>query len=77
MRPDVYPVARAETPEHIRKYRKSFRNEPGVRVIHPGLVEHAENLDRNRAFGKLTLGSESVEEVFKAQNLVGMAEKFN
>ena len=64
MRPDVYPVERAETPENIRKYRKSFRNEPGTRIVHPGLVEHVENLDRNRAYGKLTQGSESIGEVF-------------
>jgi len=77
MRPDIFPVGRAETPEAIRKYRKSFRNEPGIRVVHPGLVEHVENLDRNLAYGKLTQGSESINGVIKSQNLIGMTEKFN
>lgn len=26
------------TPEHIKKYRKSFQNQPGIKQIHPGLV---------------------------------------
>lgn len=39
MRPDVSPVERVQTPESIRKYRKSFRNEPGMRIVHPGLIE--------------------------------------
>ena len=77
MRPDIFPVGRAETPEHIRKYRKSFRNEPGIRMVHPGLVEHVENLDRNRTYGKQTQGSENINGVIKAQNLVGMSEKFH
>jgi len=66
MRPDVFPVERVQTPESIRKYRKSFRNEPGMRIVHPGLIEYAENLDRNSAFGKITQGSESVDHVLKA-----------
>jgi len=34
-------------------------------------------LDRNRAYGRSTLGSEKVGEIIKSQNLNGMADKFN
>ena len=46
-------------------------------MVHHGLVEHVENLDRNRTYGKQTQGSENINGVIKAQNLVGMSEKFN
>jgi hypothetical protein len=77
MRPDLYPVQRESTPEHIKKYRMSYRNEPGIRIVHPGLIADVENLDRNSAFGKQSLASEKVDEVVKAQNLNGLADKFN
>lgn len=68
---------RPSTPEHIRKYRKSTNGLPGVIVVHPGLREDAENLDRNRAYGKIVQPSAAVGQVIKAQNLTGMADKFN
>ena len=55
----------------------SYRNEPGIRIVHPGLIADVENLDRNSAFGKQSLASEKVDEVVKAQNLNGLADKFN
>ena len=45
--------------------------------MHPGLHENAENMDRNRAFGKMNLDSDHVDSVIKAQNLNGLADKFN
>ena len=49
-----------KTPHHIRKYRKSFYNDPGARVVHPGLVDDAiamrEQLD-NTIFGANSEGS--------------------
>jgi len=68
---------RTSTPEHIRKYRKSTNGQPGVIVVHPGLREDAENLDRNRAYGKIVTASAPVGQVIKAQNLNGLADKFN
>lgn len=26
------------TPEHIKRYRKSFQNQPGIKQIHPGMI---------------------------------------
>ena len=65
------------TPEHIKKYRKSTNGEPGVRVVHPGMREDVENMDRNRAFGKIVTASDPVSTVIKANNLNGLADKFN
>jgi hypothetical protein len=41
------------------------------------LREDAENLDRNRAYGKIVMASAPVGQVIKAQNLNGLADKFN
>lgn len=68
---------RESTPEHIKKYRQSYRNQPGLRVQHFGLKEDAENIDKNAAYGRTTIASDSVQVVIKAQNLNGMADKFN
>lgn len=78
VRPDLLESnKRPDTPEHIKKYRQSYKNQPGLRVQHFGLKDDAENLDRNRAYGRSTLGSEKVGEIIKSQNLNGMADKFN
>ena len=79
MRPDLFPESqpREATPEHIRKYRQSFRHEPGQRMVHPGLQSDMENLDRNKVQGKETVGSEPNENIVKAQNFNGLAVKFN
>ena len=65
------------TPEHLRKYRKSHQNQPGIKQIHPGLFNDAPNVPDNFAYGKKTYGSDHVNEVIKAQNLAGLADKFN
>lgn len=65
------------TPEHIKKYRKSFQNQPGLKQIHPGMVNDAPNVPDNHAFGKKTYGSDHVDVVIKAQSLAGLADKFN
>jgi len=48
-----------------------------VKQVHPGLKEDLENIDQNRAYGKVTFASDHVGEVMKAQNLNGLADKFN
>lgn len=35
---DDYAITGPGTPEHIKRYRKSFQNQPGVKQIHPGMV---------------------------------------
>lgn len=62
------------TPERVKRYRKSFQNQPGVKQIHPGQV--GDSIPQSQ-FGKKTHASEHVDEVIKAQNLRGLADKFN
>ena len=35
------------TPEHVRKYRRSYFAAAGQRVLHPGLIDDAKQLDQN------------------------------
>lgn len=65
------------TPEHIKKYRKSFQNQPGIKQVHPGLVDDGVPVGDGYRFGKKTAASEQAGEVVKAQNLRGLADKFN
>jgi EF-hand domain-containing family member B len=54
------------TPEHIKRYRKSFQNQPGVKQIHPGMVNDAIPIPDGQRFGKKTFGSDHVDEVIRA-----------
>ena len=66
------------TPPNTRKYRKTNNMEPGQIMVHPGLQEGQPNIDRNRhAFGRKTQATDPVDVVIKAQNLNGLADKFN
>lgn len=66
------------TPEAIKKYRKSFQNDVGTRAVHHGVFGDHENVNNlNKAYGRVTTGSEGLGSVIKAQTLVGMADKFN
>ena len=64
------------TPPHIKKFRKSFNNQPGVKQTHYGVADDPK-LDENVALGKKTYGSEHVDEVIRAQNLAGLADYNN
>ena len=48
-----------------------------MRQIHYGLRDDMENIDHNRAFGKQSHPSDHVDVVIKAQNMSGLADKFN
>lgn len=66
------------TPPHIRKYRKTHNMEPGQIIVHPGLQEGKPSHDPSYAFGaKKDCRQEAAGEVIKAQNLAGLADKFN
>jgi len=65
------------TPPHIRKYRKINNNAPGQIMVHPGLQEGQPSLPKSYAFGRPTQGTDPVDVVIKAQNLNGLADKFN
>lgn len=65
------------TPPHIRKYRKTNNMEPGQIMVHPGLQEGKPDLAGNHTYGKKTPITDAVDVVIKAQNLNGLADKFN
>jgi hypothetical protein len=48
-----------------------------VKQIHPGLFEDKPKVPENYVFGKKTYGSDHVDTVIKAQNISGLAERFN
>lgn len=59
------------------KFRKSHVNEPGKIQKHWGHADDAPKFHGGFSYGKTTYGSEHVGDVLKAQNLSGMADKFN
>jgi len=80
IRVDEYPKERAGnpgTPRQILKYRKLAHMDPGQIQVHPGLCEDKQNVPKDHAYGKPKLLSDHVNEVIRAQNLTGLADKFN
>jgi len=67
----------AGTPPHIRKYRKINNNGPGQIMVHPGLQEGQPDLPKSYSYGRKTQATDPVDVVIKAQNLNGLADKFN
>ena len=65
-----------ETPEHIKKYRKSFNEEPGIRQQHYGLVNDPKP-SSNFVYGKPTAVSDHVENTIKSAPLSKLAEYAN
>lgn len=77
MRPDLFEGKKETTPERLKKYRQSHKQQPGMILVHHGLHEDLENIDRNISRGKATPASLKMEQVVKAQSLTGLADKFN
>lgn len=71
------PKETPSTPETLKKYRKSHVNEPGKIQRHWGLADDPEPFPKSYSYGKSTYISEHVGQVIKAQNLNGLADKFN
>ncbi len=65
------------TPPNIKKFRKTNNNEPGQIMVHPGLQEGQPVHEVGHSFGRKTQGTDPVDVVIKAQNLNGLADKFN
>ena len=65
------------TPPHLKKYRKSHQNQPGIKQIHYGVFDDRPKVPEDHSFGKKFQGSDHVNEVIKAQNLDGLAARFN
>jgi len=66
LNPNARGQAKPQTPEHIRKWRKSNFLDPGKRVIHPALIDDFKNVDdQNVVFGITAQDGESchVEDV--------------
>lgn len=78
IRQDVHLSANEpSTPDTLKKYRKSHVNEPGKIQKHWGLADDAKPFPDSYSYGKPTYTSEHVSNVIKAQNLAGLADKFN
>ena len=67
----------AGTPPHILKYRKLHNYNPGQIQVHPGLQDLKQNVGEGHAYGRPKFLSDHVNETIRAQNLVGLADKFN
>lgn len=65
------------TPPHLKKYRKSHQNQPGIKQIHPGLFDDQINFPSSHAFGKKYAGSDHVDQIIGPQNFKGLSSKFN
>ena len=77
VRQDVHAGQQPGTPEHLKKYRKGHVNQPGKIQKHWGAADDAPPYAANYVYGKKTYGSEKVADVLPAQNLQGLADKFN
>ena len=65
------------TPEHLKKFRKTFQNQPGLMQVHPGLFDDKPRVPEGFSFGRQTQGGDHVSGVIKAQNMQGLAARFN
>jgi hypothetical protein len=54
------------TPEHLKKFRKSHVNQPGVIQKHYGMADDPQRFPENYAYGKGTSGSEPFGNILKA-----------
>nr|CCA17384.1 conserved hypothetical protein [Albugo laibachii Nc14]CCA24374.1 conserved hypothetical protein [Albugo laibachii Nc14] len=59
-----HPQARPGTPEHVRRYRKSYFAEPGARIIHPGLLKDV-RADADVTFGVVSDKSQHLRDVMR------------
>lgn len=66
LKSDIFKGEAPGTPEHIKKYRKSFQNQPGIKQIHPGMVDDQIPIADGARFGKKTFNSEHVTDIIKA-----------
>eukprot|EP00744_Colponema_vietnamica_P004533 GILI01006748.1.p1 GENE.GILI01006748.1~~GILI01006748.1.p1 ORF type:complete len:449 (+),score=65.06 GILI01006748.1:52-1347(+) len=72
VKPDIYGRA-PPTPEHVKKYRKSFYSEPGMKIRHRGLVNDPAP-DTNAVYGRKTGVGEHVSDVFAVQRASQLQE---
>lgn len=67
---------RVQTPPEIKKFRKSFNEEPGAKQIHYGVADDPQP-PQTFTYGKKTHASDHVHEVIKPNTLSGLTEFAN
>ena len=70
------PPIRATTPEHVKKYRKTFNADPGARQKHFGTA-YDPLPEEHHIYGKATYESDHVNEVIRAQDFTKFTDYSN
>ena len=70
------PPIRATTPEHVKKYRKTFNADPGARQKHFGTAFDPLPEEKH-IYGKATYESDHVNEVIRAQDFTKFTDYSN
>ena len=65
------------TPKIARRFRKLTQMEPGIILKHPGQLDDKVPVPEGWRFGKPQISSSHVDDALRAQNLTGLADKFN
>lgn len=65
---------RPPTPDKVKKYRKSFYSDPGQRIVHPGLINDMAQQNKLQKYGRTTMNSDHVEDIFNSLPSSEMAE---
>jgi hypothetical protein len=76
IRQDVYFKPRTSTPEHIKKYRRSIKEIPGVKQLHYGIYDDPKDADF-LVHGTKTADSDHVTDCIKGRNLTGVKHYMN
>lgn len=71
LRQQIHWQPSTSTPEHIKKYRKSIREVPGVKQLHPGVFNDPKDYE-DLVHGIKTKDSDHVDHCIKGRNLVGL-----
>jgi len=65
------------TPDGLKKFRKTHVLQPGQIQKHWGVADDGKRFPEAYSYGKETYASEHVQDVIRAQNLKGLADRFN
>ncbi|KAL4491814.1 hypothetical protein ABPG72_006069 [Tetrahymena utriculariae] len=64
------------TPEHIKKYRKSYKNQPGQTILHYGIYDD-QKPPETFVYGKKIEGSDHVQQVMDSGKTDGIKQMIN
>lgn len=65
------------TPDSLKRFRKTHVLQPGQIQKHWGVAEDQKRYPEAHSYGKETYASEHVQDVIRAQDLKGLADRFN